>query len=114
MGPLLRTKLLSGTPLPNMGFSDRALRERAKLYRLAGVNMVSAQLESGPNQGRRKLWEEAGFSFYGGGALMHVLIRETTAPHRQISKTILSICVADAQKAPILRHTTCGCGARKR
>ncbi len=75
MGPLLRTKLLSGTPLPNMGFSDRALRERAKLYRLAGVNMVSAQLESGPNQGRRKLWEEAGFSFYGGGALMHVLIR---------------------------------------
>lgn len=73
--PVLRTKLLTRTPLPNMGFSDRALRERAKLYRLAGVSMVSAQLQSGPNQGRRELWEEAGFSFFGGGALMHVLLQ---------------------------------------
>lgn len=73
--PVQRTRLQSGTPLPNMGYSDLALRERAQLYRLAGVNRVSAQLDSGPNQGRRHIWEEAGFAFYGGGSLMHVLIR---------------------------------------
>lgn len=73
-GKKLRTLLLSHAPSVNLGFSDQMLENLAAVYKHVGVQWVNAQLPDGPNRGNRSLWEKAGFQFYGGGSLMHVLI----------------------------------------
>lgn len=70
--PKTRIALQSQTHLPNLGYSDSAIKEQIRLFRKLNISAVNAQMPSGPNQGRKELWKSAGFSFYGGGSLMHV------------------------------------------
>ena len=68
--PKLRISLQMGTHLPNLGYSDAAIREQIRLFKDLKVHLVNAQMPSGPNQGRRELWQQAGFGFY--SCMMHV------------------------------------------
>ena len=70
--PRTRIALQSQTHLPNLGYSDNAIREQIRLFQKLNISAVNAQMPSGPNQGRKELWKNAGFSFYGGASLMHV------------------------------------------
>ncbi len=75
--PRTRIEMFSHTHLPSLGYSDNAIQEQIRLFKHLNIATVDVQMPDGKNQGRRQLWQDAGFKFFGGNNLMHLFWSDT-------------------------------------
>lgn len=61
-----------GPNLPVFGYSRRAIADQVRLFKDLKIDTISVPLATGLEGGTKDLWDKAGFSYYGGGSLMHV------------------------------------------